>query len=168
MKTFIKAIAAGLVGFAAMGLTAASAKDYRPDRCAVDHDHRSHSANYYDYYAGDRYYSGAYDRRNRSGASFSITFGSGDSYSNRRSDRRRGYDNGYRSRGNRVVSRRVLDTRFRARIVVKEEIVHRRRGARLICTVTPRGPEAEYVPYRRLKRVARNHCSPRARVKIYA
>ena len=136
MKTFIKAVAAGLVGFAAMGMTAASAD--RGDR----HD----------------------DRRDRSSVSFSVTVGDG-YYDNRRY---RSYDNGYRHRGNRVVSRKVLDTRFRARIVVKEEIVHRRRGARLICTVTPRGPEADYVPYRRLKRVARNHCSPRARVKIYA
>ena len=168
MKTFIKAIAAGLVGFAAMGMTAASAKDYRPDRCSYDHDHRSHAANYYDYYPGDRYYSGAYDRRNRSGVSFSVTFGDRGYDDYRYRDRYRSYDNGYRHRGRRVVSRRVLDTRFRARIVVKEEIVHRRRGPRLICTVTPRGPEADYVPYRRLKRVARNHCSPRARVRIYA
>ena len=137
MKTFIKAIAAGLAGIAAMGMTAASAD--RGDR----HD----------------------DRRDRSSVSFSVTVGDG-YYDDRR--RYRSYDNGYRHRGKRVVSRRVLDTRFRARIVVKEEIVHRRRGARLICTVTPRGPEADYVPYRRLKRVARNHCSPRARVKIYA
>jgi len=146
MKTVIKAIAAGLVGFAAIGITAASAD--RGDR----HD----------------------DRRDRNGVSFSIVISDQDGYYDNRRNRHydnrryRNYDNGYRSRGNRVVSRRVLDTRFRARIVVKEEIVHRRRGARLICTVTPRGPEADYVPYRRLKRVARNHCSPRARVKIYA
>ncbi len=163
MKMMIKAIAAGIVGFAAMGITAASA-EYRPDLCRYDHDHRSHDANYYDYYPGDRFFSGAYDRRNRSGASFSVTFGDRGYYNSRRGYR----NNGYRSRNRDLVFRRVLDTRFRARIVVKEEVVYTRRGQRLVCTVTPRGPDSDLVPYRRLKRVARNNCSARARVRIYA
>jgi len=166
MKTLIKTITAGIVGIAAMGITAASAET-RPDYCRYDHDHRSHNANYYDYYAGDRYFSGSYDRRNRRGASFSVTIGDRGYYNNRRGYRDNGYRNN-RHRNRELVFRRVLDTRHRARIVVKEELVYGRRGERLICTVSPRGPEAEYVPYRRLKRVARNHCSARARVKIYA
>ena len=154
MKNWIKTITAGIFGFAAFGIASANA-DYRYDDCRDAHDRRARAVDC-DYAAGDRV-----RERSRSSATIAVTFG------DRRGDPRY-YDNGYRARRDRVVSRQVLGTRFRARIVVKEEIRYRRRGSRLVCTVTPRGPEADYVPYRRLKRVARNYCSPRARVRIYA
>ncbi len=159
MKMFVKTMIAATIGLATMGLTAASAA--RPDICRADHDHRSHAANYYNYYPADRY-SRAGDYR-QSGLSFSITFG--DSYDNdRRYDRSR--RNGYRNDRGRVVNREVFDTRYRARIVLVEEVVRTRRGPRLLCTVDARGPQSHYVPRKRLKRVARNNCSRRAQVRI--
>ncbi|MEM9168624.1 MAG: hypothetical protein AAGC56_03135 [Pseudomonadota bacterium] len=84
-------------------------------------------------------------------------------------DRRRGFDNGFNARRRRTVNRLTLPTRFRARVVVREDVVLSRRGVRrLVCTVTPRGPEAGFVTNRRLRRVARNYCSPRARVRIFS
>jgi len=132
-------------------MSGVASADYRPSYCPERHDHRVHAPNYYDYYQRDRYYNDRYDNTRR------------------RADVRynRGYDNGYRARGNRVLSRKVLDTRFRARIVVREEIVYTRRGKRLLCTISTRGPESHYVPRKRLKRVAYNYCSPRARVRYY-
>lgn len=93
----------------------------------------------------------------------------------RQSDARRNSD----VRRNNVrgfSTRKVFQTRYRARVVLTEEIVrnqrsrnHRsrnRRGPRLVCTVEARGPQARYVPKRRLRRIARNNCSRRARVRI--
>jgi len=77
---------------------------------------------------------------------------------------------GYKLRryAGRVVNRDVFQTRFRARIVLVEEIVRRPRGPRLVCTVSVLGPEAGYVPRRRVHRIANRHCSPRARVRVFA
>ena len=177
MKTIFKAIIASAAGMLVIGATAAFAadrSDYRSERrghvkpviCDIDHDHRSHASNYYDYYAPDKYYrAGSY---RGSGLSFSISFGDGYDTNYRRGDRN--YRRGDRSgRRGRVVNRQVFDTRHRARIVLIEEIVRSRRGhRRLICTVEARGPEARYVPKRRMRRIANRNCSPRARVRIYS
>ncbi|NNL87998.1 MAG: hypothetical protein HKP25_02930 [Marinicaulis sp.] len=173
MTNLLKAAIAGATALFALGLTAASAdrgdrRDYRPDYCKVDHDHRSHASNYYDYYPADRYYRGGKYRD--SGVSLSITVGN-DGYRDRRyNDRRyrdRGYRNGYRGRDGRVINRQVYDTRHRARIVLVEEVVRTRRGPRLYCTVEARGRDRHYVSKKRLRRIANRDCSPRARVRVY-
>lgn len=165
-------IIAAVTGLLALGAVNASA-NYQPDLCDVRHDHRSHAANYYDYHPADQF-SRAGPYRDQ-GVSFSITVG--DRYDRRgrydRYDRRasyadRGRRNGYRGRDGRVVNKQVFDTRHRARIVLIEEAVRTRRGPRLVCTVEARGPEARYVSERRMRRIARNNCSPRARIKVFA
>lgn len=182
MKNFLKAIAISLFGMSALGFTAANAdrgdrRDHRPDFCDVDHDHRSHSANYYNHYDHDRYYrAGPY--RN-SGVSLSIRVGDRydryDRRHDRRSDRRydRRYDNrgrrhGYRDDRGRVVNREVFDTRYRARIVLTEEVIRTRRGPQLVCTVRARGPQARYVKERRMYNIAHRNCSRRAQVRVVA
>ena len=193
MKTLFKPLIAGAMALATLGATAAIAgdrsdhrserrsdhrvehrSDHRPAYCADDHDHRSHASNYYNFYEPDRYYrAGAYR-----GSGLKISVRIGDGYNNgrdyRRGDRdyRRG-DRYYRAsdRGNRgrVVRRETFDTRYRARIVLKEEVVRSRRGhRRLVCTVKARGPEAGYVSERRMYRIANRNCSPRARVRVYS
>lgn len=151
MNTRIRAFIVGALGFAALGFSAASANS-RPDFCDFDHDHRAHHADYYDYYAPDRYY--------RAGPYRPAGYGA-------RYDRRDAY-RGHVYRNARIVDRDVYPTRGRARIVVTEAWVRTRRGPRLICTVDARGPDARFVPYRRLERVAYRSCSPRARVNIRA
>ena len=154
---------AAVTGLLALGATSASAS-YQPDICDVGHDHRSHAANYYDYYPADQY-SRAGPYRDQ-GVRFSITIG--DRYDRRADYSDRGRRNGYRGRDGRVVNKQVFDTRHRARIVLIEEAVRTRRGPRLVCTVEARGPEARYVSERRLRRIARDNCSPRARIKVFA
>ncbi|WDI32378.1 hypothetical protein PUV54_04120 [Hyphococcus flavus] len=166
MKTIFKTMIAAILGAAALGASAAWAK---PAHCAHDHDHRSHAADYYDYYPGDRY-SRAGPYRD-SGVSFSITFG--DSRYDDRYDRRgrhydRGRRNGYRGDRARVVKRQTFNTRYRARIVLVEEVIRTRGGPRLRCTVDARGPQARYVPYKRMRRIANRNCSRRAQVRIVA
>lgn len=179
MKTVFKAIIAGAAGMLVFGATAAFAADRsdsrashrsssKPSFCDVDHDHRSHASNYYDYYSPDKYFrAGAYN-----GSGFSISFRIGDGYDNDRNYRRddRNYRRGDRQgRRGRVVNRQTFNTRYRARVVLTEEIVRSRRGnRRLICTVQARGPEANYVPKRRMRKIANRNCSPRARVRIYS
>lgn len=161
MKQFLKALIAGGLAFAALGVSAASA--HKPDPCRHDHDHRSHAADYYNYYPSDRYYrAGSY---RPSGLSVSISLGDHD-YDRGRYDRYDGYGrrNGYRD--SRVVNREVYDTRYRARIILTEEVVRTRHGPRLVCTVDARGPDARYVPNKHLRRIARNECSHRAEVRI--
>ena len=85
---------------------------------------------------------------------------------NVRTAHHRGYKPGHRA--SRIVNRDVFQTRFRARIVLVEEIVQRRRGPRLVCTVSVRGPEADYVSRRRVHRIADRFCSSRARVRVFA
>lgn len=111
-------------------------------------------------FAGDGY--GAKDRHykddRRGNVTLSVNFHNahhGRYYDHRRSNRR-------------VVYRDVFQTRYRARIVVTEEIVYRRKGKRLVCTVRARGPEADYVSKRRIHRIADRHCSPRARIRVFA
>lgn len=148
------------VGFYA---SAQAAAEYRPDYCAVDHDHRSHSSNYYDHYKKDKYYragdyrrsNDSYDRRGR--------YDRDRRYDRRgRSDRR--YDR-YRPRS-RVVHRETYDTKYRAHIVLVEEIYWTRSGReQLVCSVLVKGPEAYYVKNRRLRRIARRDCSRHARIQ---
>ncbi len=171
MKRLMKPVIAGALALAALGAGAAFAK---PAYCSHDHDHRSHAADYYDYYAPDRYYrAGAYRGSARdSGLSISVRLGDHDRYD--RYDQRDRYRsrhdygrrNGYRGREGRIVNREVYDTRYRARIVLTEEIVRTRHGPRLVCTVDARGPDARYVPNKRLRRIARRECSRRAKVRI--
>ena len=135
MRQFQKAMIAGGLAFAALGVSAASA--HKPDPCRHDHDHRSHAADYYNYYPSDRYYrSGSY---RPSGLSVSISLGDHD-YDRGGYDRYDNYGrrNGYRG-DSRVVNREVYDTRYRARIILTEELVRTRHGPRLICTVDARG-----------------------------
>ena len=167
MKNNMKTLIASAIGVAALCAGAAWAK---PAYCNHKHDHRSHAADYYSYYPADSYYrAGPY--RN-SGFSLSIRVGDDDRYDRRgHYDDRRRYDdygrrNGYRGDNRRIVNREVYDTRYRARIVLIEEVVRTRRGPRLICTVDARGPEARYVPDRRLRKIARRECSRRAQIRI--
>lgn len=172
MKGFAKLFFAGASGLLALGFSAAFAS-HQPDYCDIVHDHRSHAANYYDHYPADSYYrAGPY---RDSGVSFSITVGDSwyrdyDRYDRgHRYDRRdRGRRHGYRGRDGRIINREVFNTRFRARIVLVEEAVRTRRGPRLVCTVKARGPEARYVSERRMRRIARNNCSQRAHIRVYA
>ena len=164
MRNWIKNTLAVLVGVGALGLTGAtitSAAAARPDYCRVDHDHRSHDRDYYDYYERDRYY-----RDDPRGVSFSVTLGNRGDYRDRRyRDRRYADRRGYR-RGSRIINRQTYDTRYRARIVLVEEVFYSRRGERLVCTVSARGPESRYVPRKRLRRIARRGCSRYADVRI--
>jgi len=143
-------------------------RDYRPDRCTIDHDHRSHSSNYYNYYPKDKYYrAGPYrDTRN--------SYDSYDRGGHYDRGRNRGrYDRGY-GRGNygrrqarsRVVFRETYGTNWNARIVLVEEIYWTRSGReQLVCTVVVKGREAHHVPNRRLRRIANRDCSRNARVQ---
>ena len=156
MKSIIKAAFALVVGAGVYGIAPASA-DYKPDYCASDHDHRSHSASYYDYYDADKYYRAGsyrgardYDRRDRR--------------YDRRGDRYDRYDRRARSR---VVHRETFRTKYRARIVLVEEIYWTRSGReQLVCSVVVKGREAHYVPQRRLRRIANRGCSRHARVQF--
>lgn len=109
------------------------------------------------------------DRHPDSSISFSIRISDNDYDRHDRYRDRHDYGrrNGYRGRDGRIVNREVYDTRYRARIVLTEEVVRTRRGPRLICTVAARGPQARYVPDRRLRKIARRECSRRAEVRIY-
>lgn len=184
MKPIIKTTISLLLGVGIFLSAQASAepRDYRPDRCTIDHDHRSHSSSYYNYYPKDKYFrTGSYsDRRS-----------SYDSYDRRgRVDRdgrsRRGYDRdgrgrrGYdRDRGHgqydrrdrrrarsRVVFRETYRTNWNARIVLVEEIYWTRSGReQLVCSVVVKGRDAHQVPNRRLRRIANRDCSRSARVQ---
>ncbi len=131
-------------------------RDFRPDYCDVDHDHRSHAADYYDYYPADRFYRAGRTNRN-AGLRYRH-----DPYAAGFSSRRQPF-----TRRSKLVSRDIFATRGRASIVVTEEVVFSRRGARRVCTVAPRGPDRNLVPYRRLQRIANRSCSRFARVRIY-
>lgn len=162
MKTMMKTTFAAIIGIAALGVTGAWAK---PDICRVNHDHRSHAADYYNYYPADNYSRAGNYRANdrQSGLRISISVGDNDRY-DRRDNR---YDRRDRNRNNgRVVNREVFDTRYRARIILTEQVVRTRNGPRLVCTVDARGPQAHRVPNKRLRRIARNNCSHRAQIRI--
>lgn len=69
-----------------------------------------------------------------------------------------------RRRGPRT---KMFNTRFpTTSITLRENIVRSRRGPRKFCTVVARGPHARLVPKKRLRKIARNNCSRRAKVKI--
>ncbi|MHA7871254.1 MAG: hypothetical protein ACX939_02785 [Hyphococcus sp.] len=146
MKTLIKAATAGLIGLTALGASAAVANAGPEERRQV--------LAYTDYDQSDR--SDGADR----GWDRSLDSGWVNAYHGRR--------HGFRGRDGRIVNRAVFNTRLRARIVLIEEVVRTRRGPRLVCTVEARGPEAAYVSERRMRRIARNHCSPRARIRVFA
>ncbi len=135
----------------------------RPDRCTLDHDHRYHNRNYYDYYPRDRYYN--------SDPSFSISLNFGSGYYDRSGSyyRRPYYDQrGYRDYG-RVVNREVIRLRgYRAEAVLVEEVYDGRRGYDLVCTVSARGPDAHHVSYGQLRSIAARYCSHRAEIRVYA
>lgn len=135
----------------------------RPERCLLDHDHRYHNRDYYNYYPKDRYYSAD------PGFSISLNFGNG--YYDRSGAyyKRPYYDQrGYRDYG-RVVNREVINLRgYRADAVLVEEAFGGQRGGNLVCTVTARGPDANYVPYGQLRSIAARYCSRRADIRVYA
>lgn len=188
MKTLFRTMIAGAIGAITLAAASSAFASDKPAFCSIDHDHRSHNTSYYDYYDQDRYYrSGPYrSSRQNSGFSFSITLGDGYSgarryrddhhhadrrhndrrYSDRRNNKR-GKSHGYRGRDGRIVNRQVFNTRYQARIVLIEEVVRTRRGPRLVCTVEARGREAGYVSKRRMRRIANNNCSRRARINVY-
>lgn len=159
MNRVLSVFVAGATAVFALGFTAASAK-HRSDACDYDRHHRGQHAECYDRHYADKRYRA--DRR--SGVSFSVQLGD-NGYLRVSDGYHRNHRRGYRGR---LVNREVYDTRYRARIVLTEEVVRTRRGPRLVCTVAARGPEAGYVSKRRLKRIARRDCSHRARVRIYA
>jgi len=196
MKTMIKAASAVLIGLVALGFTAASADDdrrdrdrdrdryerrgdddrydrrgdsrrysnRRPDRCELDHDHRYHHRDYYSYHPKDRYY------RDDPEFSVSLSFGNRGYYDRggRYYDRPYYDRRGYRDSG-RVVDRDIIRLRgYRADAIVVEEVYYGRRGRDRVCTVTARGPDARYVPYGQLRRIAAHHCSHRAEIRVYA
>ncbi len=162
-----RAVASAILAFTVLGAAPAEARDRdrdhrRPTRCDVDHDHRSHARHYYDYYDADKYYRAGPYR----GASVTVTYGNRGRhhYSDSRYPRR--YDNRYRRYGSDVVYRDVIPLRGRARVVVVEEVIYGRRRAHRVCTVSARGPDAYYVPDRRIRRIAYDRCSPSAEIRI--
>lgn len=168
MNKLLKTFTAGIMGVAALGMTAALAQS-KSDQRRGERDNRSQQTQNHDKFKDEQIVRGSFDTRTRSGATVSITFGNANNGKSTRYKDNVYYDNGYRANRRRIVNRKVIPTRFKAQVVVKEEIVRKgRRRANLVCTVTPRGPEADYVPYKRLKRIAKNHCSYKSRVKIFA
>lgn len=196
MRVLVKSAMALALGAAALGFSAASAddddryrdrdrdryedrrgddryddrrySDYRggrPDKCDVDHDHRYHHRDYYSYYPRDRYYD--------ADPQFTLSVSVGDrGYYDRggRYNDRPYYDRrGYRDHG-RIVNRQSYRIRgYRAEAILVEEVFYGRRGgSNLVCTVTARGPDARYVPYGQLRRIAARECSRRADIRIYA
>ena len=154
MKSFTKTIAAGLVGFIGLGLPTAHAE--YSDLRDLSYDQRiHHSANHKHNKQGHFIHASSYNEGYYEVRAGRVVYS-------------KGRRNGYRGRDSRILNRDVYNTQFQARIVLVEEVVYGRRGPRLLCTVSVRGPEAEYVPYRRIKRIAYRDCSRRARVRIRA
>ncbi len=154
MKSFVKYLVAFTFAAGAVGVAQASA-EYRPDYCAVDHDHRSHTSSYYDYYDEDKYYRAGEYRGQRA------SYDRGRGYDR---DRRRGYDR--RRPRSRVVHRQTYQTRYNARIVLVEELYWTRTGReQLVCSIVVKGRDSYYVPQRRLRRIANRDCSRRARIQ---
>lgn len=196
MTSFVKHVAAIALGLATLGGTSAFADDDdnyrrgngndryddryddrrgddrysdnrgrgRPAQCNDDHDHRYHQRDYYNYYPKDRYYNADPE------FSISLSFGKGGSYDRggRYNDRPYYDQRGYRDSG-RVVNRDVYRIRgYRAEAILVEEAFYNRGGSNLVCTVTARGPDARYVPYGELRRIANRACSRRSDIRIYA
>jgi hypothetical protein len=140
MNSLVRSVVALGFGVTALGMTAASA-DHRDDDEASVSLSITVGDDYDGRSYGGRYDDDRYDRRHR-----------GDRY-----DGRRG--------GSRVVKRRTYDTRYRARIVLVEEVYYSRRGSYLVCTVDVRGRDARYVSNRQVRAIARAGCSHRARIR---
>lgn len=144
--------------------------DSRPAFCHDDHDHRSHDANYYDYYPADRFSrAGNYDGKRYDDRRYDDRRYDDGRYDDRRYDDRRSGDRRYGDsygRGDRVTQRHEFPTRYKARIVLVEKLVWNGRFDDCICTVTAYGQDAGYISQRELRSVARNYCSPRARILI--
>lgn len=154
----------------------------RPAYCPEDHDHRSHDANYYDYYPADRYSrAGPYvgvevgvrygdgrygDGRYGDGRYGDGRYGDGRYGGGRYGDGRYGDGRGGAWGRDRLLQRRDFATPYRARIVLVERVEWTRRGEYLTCNVFAVGPEADYVRNRELRRVARNFCSYGADIRI--
>jgi hypothetical protein len=198
MKNYLGACALGLFGLFSLGVAPAGAEyrdrewnDSRPDFCSVDHDHRAHDRNYYDYYQKDSYYRadpGFSSSRRYSDTGYDDRYGGG--YDGRDRDRRDDSryasryrygdrdddDDGYWSRrygyrrggdyDGRVVSRRSHQIPgSRATAYVVEQEYHTSRGHERVCTVSVNGPDARYVDQRDLRWVASTHCSRYARIR---
>ena len=170
--SFAKRIAAGfagaLGGLLLLGAAPAQASDRHND-CYVDHDRRSKHYDKDHCYENDA----TFKKGRKKSGSFVITVGDRRGYDRAyvRFDARgdRGYYNRRGRRGaSELIKREVFRTRGRARVVLTEEVIYGRRRTRLVCTVKARGRDADLVPYRRLKRIAYNNCSRRARINIIA
>ena len=164
MRNFTKTFVAFLFSACVYG-GAQAAAEYRPSYCPERHDHRSHDANYYDYYDADDYYRSGPYRGSRDYNRYDNR-----RYSDRRYDDRydkRRYRSRYSRPRSRVVNRQTYRTRYRARVVLVEEIYWTRSGReQLVCSVLAKGPEAYYVPRKRLRRIARRDCSRYARIQF--
>ncbi len=151
MNNITKSVIAFVFSAAAFGGAQAAAEN-QPAYAPETHDQRSYNAAFYnDGPVSDHYQTAAHR---------------GDRY-NRRDRYDRGYDRYSRRRPHsRVVHRETYRTKYRARIVLVEEIYWTRSGRQqLVCSVLVKGPEAYYVPHRRLRRIANRDCSPRARIQ---
>ena len=106
------------------------------------------------------------DRSDRNATSFSYQVND----ENRRNTRktRRSWRQDNYVNPDQVVNRRTYFTQYEARIVLTESLVRTRIGPGLVCTVEARGPEADYISKRRLRRLANNDCSRRSRIRILA
>lgn len=142
--------------------------DARPAYCPEDHDHRVHDARYYDYYPADRYSrAGGYDDRRYDDRRYDDRRYDDRRYDDRRYDDRRYDDRRYGGgRGDRIIQRQEFPTGYRARILLVERAVWNRGREDCICEVSARGPDAQYVSNRQLRRVARSYCSPRSQIFI--
>ena len=153
MNSTIKIVIAASFSACLFAASQASAS-YQPDYCRTNHDHRSHDANYYDYYDKDEYYRAGDYRGNRS-------------YRRDRSYNR-GHNRGYRRYRprSRVVFRREFPTRYDAYVVIVEEIYYTRSGReQLVCSAVAKGYDRRYISYKRMRRLANRHCSRRARIQ---
>ncbi len=146
MKAVIK-ICAGAIAAAAVLAVSQHAAASDQSR----HDHSSYDASHDDYYERDRHYRRGDYRRDR--------------YRDRHRSR---YGRGYYRPRSEVVFRRHINTRrYDAYITIVEENYWTRSGrVQRVCSVLVRGPEAYYVPHRRLERAANRNCSRRARIQF--
>ncbi len=149
----VRAAISAALTFAFIGIAPAEARN-RAAPCDVVYDDRGRAFTPRGCVAGDRFY--------RAGPNRTVVV--------RGDVSRVGYRGANRARrgGRQLVFRDVIPARGRARIIVTEEIVYRRRGPRRVCTVTPVGVDADLIRYRRLERVAARSCSRRARIRIRA
>ena len=152
--TLKNSLVAFVIGACTLGITSASA------------DQRSgqYDRSYDNHYQEDQYSRGDSYR------------GSQKSSSRGYDDRRRSDNYGYQGRNHRanygransrVVYRKNYSTKYRAKITLVEEIYYTRSGReQLVCSIVAKGPEAYYIPKKRLRRIANRGCSKYARVQF--